>query len=170
MLQFHWYKVFFVVSEMTVSYNWLRRCVGGWGWVFAQSFSHVQLFATSWTVTHQAPLATEFSRREYWSELPFPTLGDERVTVINYRNSFWFSNLMASFSLSLPLTLSLPLHAPPPNSKDDFPSNFMLMYTNRFISLYAGQFNSEMWWDCLVYFIVLTEQNQSIWMRRIWKV
>ena len=33
-------------------------------------------FATSWTVAHQAPLPTEFSRQEYWSGLPFPSLGD----------------------------------------------------------------------------------------------
>ena len=29
-----------------------------------------------WTVIHQAPLSTEFSRQEYWSGLPFPTPGD----------------------------------------------------------------------------------------------
>ena len=28
------------------------------------------------TVTCQAPLATEFSRQEYWSGFPFPTPGD----------------------------------------------------------------------------------------------
>ena len=40
------------------------------------SFSHVQLFATLWTVAHQAPLSMGFSRQEYWSELPFPSPGD----------------------------------------------------------------------------------------------
>ena len=39
-------------------------------------FSHVQLFATLWTVAHQAPLFMEFFRQEYWSRLPFPTPGD----------------------------------------------------------------------------------------------
>ena len=34
------------------------------------------LFATSWTVACQAPLSMEFSRQEYWSELPCPPLGD----------------------------------------------------------------------------------------------
>ena len=28
------------------------------------------------TVARQAPLSTEFSRKEYWSGLPFPTPGD----------------------------------------------------------------------------------------------
>ena len=36
----------------------------------------VQLFATLWTVAHQAPLSMEFSRQEYWSGLPFPPPGD----------------------------------------------------------------------------------------------
>ena len=31
---------------------------------------------TPWTVARQAPLSIEFSRQEYWSELPFPTPGD----------------------------------------------------------------------------------------------
>ena len=35
------------------------------------SLSHVQLFVVPWTVAHQAPLPTEFSRQEYWSGLPF---------------------------------------------------------------------------------------------------
>ena len=29
--------------------------------------SHVRLFATLWTVAHQAPLSMAFSRQEYWS-------------------------------------------------------------------------------------------------------
>ena len=31
---------------------------------------------TPWTVALQAPLSMEFSREEYWSGLPFPSLGD----------------------------------------------------------------------------------------------
>ena len=37
--------------------------------------SHVRLFATLWTVAHQAPPSMEFSRQEYWSGLPFPSPG-----------------------------------------------------------------------------------------------
>ena len=33
-------------------------------------FSRVRLSATTWTVAHQAPLSTGFSRQEYWSGLP----------------------------------------------------------------------------------------------------
>ena len=44
------------------------------------SLSRVWLFATPWTVAHQAPLSMGFSRQEYWSGLPFPSpkqLGEE---------------------------------------------------------------------------------------------
>ena len=34
-------------------------------------FSLVRLFATQWTVPHQAPLTMGFSRWEYWDGLPF---------------------------------------------------------------------------------------------------
>ena len=37
-----------------------------------KSLSHVQLFATLWTVAYQASLSMGFSRQEYWSGLPFP--------------------------------------------------------------------------------------------------
>ena len=39
----------------------------------AWPLSHVLLFATSWTVAHQAPRSVEFSKHEYWSGLPFPS-------------------------------------------------------------------------------------------------
>ena len=44
--------------------------------VKVKSFSRVRLFATPWTVAHQAPPSVEFSRQEYWSGLPFPSPGD----------------------------------------------------------------------------------------------
>ena len=42
----------------------------------AKSLQSVQLFATSWTVTYQALLSMGFPRKEYWSWLPCPALGD----------------------------------------------------------------------------------------------
>ena len=39
-------------------------------------FSHVQLFATPWTIAHQAPLSMGFSKQEQWSGLPCPPPGD----------------------------------------------------------------------------------------------
>ena len=44
--------------------------------VHACVLSHVQLFATPWTVAHQAPLSMGFLRQKYWSVLPFPSSED----------------------------------------------------------------------------------------------
>ena len=38
--------------------------------------SPVPLFATLWTIDHQASPSMGFSRQEYWSGLPFPSPGD----------------------------------------------------------------------------------------------
>ena len=45
-------------------------------WSEVRSLSHVQLFATPWTVAYQAPPSMGFSRQECWSGLPFPSPGD----------------------------------------------------------------------------------------------
>ena len=38
--------------------------------------SRVRLFATPWTVAHEASPSMGFSRQEYWSGLSFPSPGD----------------------------------------------------------------------------------------------
>ena len=43
--------------------------------VCVQLLSHIQLFATPWTVASQALLSMEFPRQEHWKGLPFPTPG-----------------------------------------------------------------------------------------------
>ena len=48
-----------------------------------KSLSLIQLFATLWTVAHQAPPSMKFSRQEYWSGLPFPCPGDLGVSAID---------------------------------------------------------------------------------------
>ena len=42
----------------------------------AQLLSHVQFLATPRTVACQTLLSLGFSRKEYWSGLPFPPLGN----------------------------------------------------------------------------------------------
>ena len=42
---------------------------------FVKLLSHVQLFATLWTVGHQVLLSMGFSGQEYWNGLPFPASG-----------------------------------------------------------------------------------------------
>ena len=52
-------------------------------------FSFVQLFATSWTAAHQAPLSMGFSRQEYWNGFHallqgiFPTQGSTHVSCVS---------------------------------------------------------------------------------------
>ena len=46
-----------------------------WKWkVKVKSLSHVWLLATPWTTAHQAPPTMGFSRQEYWSGVPLPSL------------------------------------------------------------------------------------------------
>ena len=58
--------------------------------------SHVRLFASLWIVACQAPLSMEFSRKEYWSGLPFPSPGDLPDAGVNPRSPA----LQADFLLS----------------------------------------------------------------------
>ena len=52
--------------------------------------SHVQLFVILWTVTHQGPLSTGFSRQEYWSGLPFPfSLSNRKRALLNPGAVLW---------------------------------------------------------------------------------
>ena len=59
-------------------YTYVGYSVGYvWGvYVSVCAFSHVQLFATPWTVACQVPLFMGFPRQEYWSVVPFPSPGD----------------------------------------------------------------------------------------------
>ena len=62
--------------------------------------SHVQLFASPWTVARQVPLPMGFSRQEYWSGLSslppgdLPDPGIERVSLMSpalvlYHSATW---------------------------------------------------------------------------------
>ena len=54
-------------------------------------------FATLWTVASQGPLSMGFPRQEYWSGLPFPSLGDLPDPDIEPASPAW---LMDSLPLS----------------------------------------------------------------------
>ena len=56
-------------------------------------FSCVRLCATPWIATYQAPLSMGFSRQEYWSGVPLPSL-DAKA------KSFEFSFNLACDALS----------------------------------------------------------------------
>ena len=61
-----------------------------WKWkVKGKSLSRVWLFATPWTAAHQAPPSMGFSRQEYWSGVPLPSLlvsigGSQKVGSLSY--------------------------------------------------------------------------------------
>ena len=58
-----------------------------WKWkVKMKSLSHVWLLATPWTVPYQAPPSMGFSRQEYWSGLPLPSLIG---FLTNPKTKFW---------------------------------------------------------------------------------
>ena len=63
-----------VLQGGVTSGQWCLPCF--WVWSEVKSLSRVWLFATPWTVAHQAPPSMGFSRQEYWSGLPFPSPGD----------------------------------------------------------------------------------------------
>ena len=65
--------------------------------------SHVWLFATLWTVVHQAPLSMGFSRRECWSGLPFPPPGDLPQPGIELCLLHWQADSLLLSHLGIPL-------------------------------------------------------------------
>ena len=85
--------------------------------------SHIWLFATLWTVAHQAPLSMGFSRQEYWSGLPCPPPGD-------FPNTGWNPHL---FCLLHWQSGSLPLAPPgkPSNETLWLPISLFVCFLNR---------------------------------------
>ena len=64
------------ISFSNFSSNFLYVCwCSDWNTVKmkVKSLSRVQLFATPWTVAHQAPPSMGVSRQEYWSGVPLPS-------------------------------------------------------------------------------------------------
>ena len=47
-----------------------------------KSLSRVQLLATPWAAAYQAPPFMGFSRQEYWSGMPLPSLGHKTMLVL----------------------------------------------------------------------------------------
>ena len=69
------YKLIWCPDQGRTPDAWIPHTGGKKKWK-CWLFSCVQLFATPWTVAHQAPLCMGFPRQEYWTGLPFPSLGD----------------------------------------------------------------------------------------------
>ena len=59
-----------------------------WKWkVKVKSLSRVWLVATPWTAAYQAPPSMGFSRQEYWSGLPLPSLNKICYRIVNKNSS-----------------------------------------------------------------------------------
>ena len=63
-----------------------------------KSPSRVQLLATPWTAAYQAPPSMGFSRQEYWSGVPLPSL--EGGYVPGYVKG-WLDGITDSMDMSL---------------------------------------------------------------------
>ena len=61
------------MDNLTVFYNY--KTSHQLNTIVVSLLSHVQLFATPWTVAHQGPPSIGFLRQEYWSGLPSPPQG-----------------------------------------------------------------------------------------------
>ena len=61
--------------------EWVAISVfNAWKWkVIVKSLSHAWLLATPWPAAHQAPQSMGFSRQEYWSGVPLPSLSCSRL-------------------------------------------------------------------------------------------
>ena len=62
-----WGAIAFSVARLILDKNCFRLSS-------VQSLSCVRLFMTPWTAVHQAPPSMGFSRQEYWSRVPSPSL------------------------------------------------------------------------------------------------
>ena len=66
----------------------------------------ITLFVMPRTVAHQAPLSLEFSRQEYWSELPFPSPEDLPDPGIEPRSPALQANSLPSEPSGKPHTIT----------------------------------------------------------------
>ena len=74
-----------------------------WKWkVKVKSFSHVWLLATTWTAAYQAPPSMGFSRQEYWSGVPLPSLEPSLVKDKSCKANYNFLQTKTSFQSKLP--------------------------------------------------------------------
>ena len=75
----------------------------------------VKVYSDSWTVAHQAPPSMGFSRREYWSGLPFPSPGDLPNPGIEPRSPTLQADALTSDPPGKPFVLNVIHKASPPS-------------------------------------------------------
>ena len=81
-----------------------------WKWkVKVKSFSHVWPSATPWTAAFQAPPSMGFSRQEYWSRVPLPSLNVAHTVASECLN--WFHWNLPAVLFTSPYSVCI-LHLP----------------------------------------------------------
>ena len=65
----------FLCCQCCITLAWQSQPSIWSSWLCVWSLIHFRLFATLWTVAHQAPLSMRFFRQEYWSGLPYSSPG-----------------------------------------------------------------------------------------------
>ena len=77
-----------------------------WKWkVKVKSFSCVRLLDTPWTAAYQAPPSMRFSRQEYWSGVPSPSVQITKDNMETNTIVFWY---MQGLVPGNPLPLQIP--------------------------------------------------------------
>ena len=94
------------------------------------SLNHVHLFATLWTVAHQAPLSMGLFGQEYWSGLPFLYPGDTwtvQLSRVRLSVTPWTAARQSSLSITNSRSL-LKLMSHPTISSSVFPFSAHIQY------------------------------------------
>ena len=67
-----------------------------------KSLSRVRLLATPWTAAHQAPLPVGFSRQEYWSGVPLPSVIYITDLLLGWREQYAIGHMSFTIILNWP--------------------------------------------------------------------
>ena len=93
-----------------------------WKWELeVKSLSRVWLIATPWTAAHQAPPSMGFSRQEYWSGVPLPSLTNSNTNLKYLHNVYYMPSINSKWfrccillkdysSIRINNTIKHPLH------------------------------------------------------------
>ena len=108
-----------------------------------QLLSHVQLFATPWTISHQTPLSMEFSRQEYWNRLPFPHFTQGL--------SYFTSCLAFVFTYQEALSIPLKIYLKKEKKERKYISSPLFSHSSELISLVPSKCTFKL--VCFVFFL-----------------
>ena len=106
--------------------------------VCAQSLIHTGLFATPWTVAHQAPLSIGLLKQEYWSGLPFPSPGNIPNPGIKLRYPALTGGFFTTEPPGNPLKGVNPNSVDSPGGSDGKESAYNAGYSSYLENAYAG--------------------------------